>query len=308
MADSSCVVQIDVSGGPSGGGGSVNAVTVGQIFELRCDGDWSQLSSAPLVFKLGEADQHKIHLLSVQADGRGALLKVTSYVAGQHKLSPLSITAKGQEQNLKGVEFQVISVLDPKGPPPEPFGPRGPLGLSLPLWYYLIWIFVGLAVLTAVGIRIRRWRHKQKLIADLEGQSAAIDPFAQFNQSLRRLQRQFSSLTDKQEVTVQDKENFIKELEKSYRTFIGRSFLIPTFAWKDRTILQELKTADKKVYIEEGEVIGRLFEEFLKGKEQIEKVKNQDLQQLLELARKNVDKIFVIRGKNEKSALRRGRR
>ncbi len=294
MTDSSCKIQMAP-------GSTEAALTVGQPFELSCDGDWTKFDFRQAEFKLDEADLYKIKILSGTVGSNEAHLKVASYVVGDHSLKALSLVSGNEARNLNGVHFQVTSVLDPKEPPAEPFGPRGPFGLSFPWWYHAIWITFVLVILSLIFKRWKNWREKRKLIAALEAQGAAVEPFAQFNQSLRRLQRQFSFLGEKQEALIKIKIEFAEELEKAYRTYIGRTFLIPTFTWKDSHVLRELKSTDKKVFQEQGAAVDRLLQEFQKAKEQKEQLKNQDLLQLLEFARKNVDEIFLLRRKDDNS-------
>lgn len=305
MSDASCQVQIKNS---SDGAATL---TVGQSFELQCDGDWSQFKPEQAQFQLGKEDLYKIKFQSAQLSASSAQLRVTSLKVGEHKFGDLVLSSGSDSKTLHGVQFKVESVIDATEGKPEPFGPRDPLGLSLPLWYYGIWMALILAILFLLYRRVRRWQQRRKLIRDLEEQGAAMDPFSQFNQSLRRMQRQYGFLQERTEAPSESKAEFLTDLEKSYRLFIGRTFLIPTFAWKDAVILKELKRLARTVYQSEGDVVAQLLREFQQAKVQSEKVKNQDLQQLLELARKNAEAIFVLR-KNTSEASRklsgRGRR
>jgi len=289
MDDSNCKIQ-------------TAEITVSQTIELFCDGDWSHFPIEHAEFKLNENDLYKLKLLGAKIRPDGVTLKVTSYVPGNHKLSFLSMADGASVKNLNGVELTVKSVLNPNEPPPKPFGPMGPLGLSMPWWYYGAWILLAGVLLAALILKLRRWQQKRKLIQELEAGGHAQDPFAQFNQVMRRLQRNSSFLTEVQPAEPAIKQEFVASLDKAYRTYIGRTFLIPTFAWSARAILKDLRHTDQIVFKQHGETIAQLLRELKNAIDMangaaVGELQNKDLLQLFELARKNVDEIFVLRKK-----------
>lgn len=300
MTDVNCSPEIRLGSGLPESDGK-KSLTVGQEFELTCTGDWNSFEGGKASFQLPEADQYKIHLISMTTAAQQAKLLVTSYVVGEHRLNPLILVSGSEQRSLQGVQFQVGSVLDPKEPPPEAYGPRGPLGISLPWWYHAIWITLVAAIVFAIFNRWRRWSQKRKLIEALEAKSAAQNPFAQFNQSLRKIQRKYPDLSSPAEASIELQAQFLRDLEEAYRVFIGRSFLIPTLDWQDSMILREIKRTEPDIFDQQGPLADQLLREFKKAKEQKQQVKNRDLWQLYELARKNIDGIYLQMSKNQKT-------
>jgi hypothetical protein len=296
MADYNCNIQF----GDSPGQAPPTPVTVGQVFAIVCDGDWSQFSPEQAEIRVDESDKYKIKLLSLEPGARGATLKVTSYQAGTHDLKVVQIVNAQESRVLGDLHFQVQSVIDPKQqPPPEPFGPHGPLGLSLPLWYFAVLLAVILLVVGGVTLRVRRVLQKRKMIRELEALGVAATPFAQFNQTMRRLRREAAFLEGREEGTESEKTVFVQELEKAYRLYLGRTFLIPTLHWNDSLILRELKSHQKALFLLCGKEVDRLFQEFARAKSATKGVQNKDLVQLFELTRKNVDILSTHQKKEE---------
>jgi hypothetical protein len=282
VADYNCTVQIEKPD---------SALTVGQEFAVACDGDWSHFfvgQSDQVEIRVDQADKYKIKLLSFEGTSSGAHLVVTSYQAGNHDLKTVQIVNAQESRVLGDLHFQIKSVLDPQTKP-EPYGPYGPLRLSLPSWYFVVLALVLVALATAITIRVRRHLQKKGMIRELEAQGLAATPFSQFNQNMRRLRREAGFLEGREEGSENEKTAFVRDLENSYRLYLGRTFLIPTLNWSDALVLKDLKKHHKPVFVLAGNEVDRLLQEFSRAKDSAKNVQNQDLIQLFELARKNVD-------------------
>jgi hypothetical protein len=141
----------------------------------------------------------------------------------------------------------------------------------------------------AIWMKVRRHLQKRRLIRDLEDQSAAATPFHQFSQALRLIQRKSAFLGSAEEGGTPEKIEFLNSLERAYRIYIGRAFLVPTLAWKNEVVLKDLKSNHKKTFENYGKQIVQLFDEFSQARLHPDKLKNKDLHQIFDLARKNVD-------------------
>jgi hypothetical protein len=294
VADYNCTVQIEKPD---------SALTVGQAFGIACDGDWSHFSGDQAELRVDQADKYKIKLLSFEGTSSGAHLTVTSYQAGNQDLKMVQIVNAQESRVLGNLHFQIKSVLDPKTKP-EPYGPYGPLRLSLPGWYFIVLALFLVAVVTTITIRVRRHLQKRNMIRELEAQGLAATPFSQFNQNMRRLRREAAFLEGREEGSENEKSAFVQDLEKSYRLYLGRTFLIPTLNWADALVLKDLKRHHKPVFVLVGSEVDRLLQEFSRAKASAKNVKNQDLLQLFELARKNVDAMEVHLKNNLKNNLK----
>jgi hypothetical protein len=277
-------------------------LTVGQEFSVTCDGALPHLDIAKTEIRLDEADRYKLHLLSMQQTDNQLQLVVTSYEVGDHQLKAVQLVDPTNSLVLGDLSFSVKSVLDPKEPPSEPYGPRGPLGLSLPWWYYALWVVVIAVVVGYVVRRLRQYWQKKKLIEEMVNQGSALTPYHQFTKTIRQLQRQHLFLAEPAgTVPEEEKKAVLSELENSYRLFLGRSFLLPTLQWNDGQILSDLRRSHRSLFRVQGEKIRQLLREYERARSAVQSLQAKDFAQLMQLSRHNVDDLYGYLQRREKT-------
>ncbi len=286
-------------------------LTVGRLFNLACEGNWSNFDWSKAEFILNKDDKYKIKFINGKTSDSGAMIMVTSYEPGNHKLNDLSLTSGGDIRALGNLEFQVNSVIESKDQELGPYGPIGPFELTWPWWVHIFWVVLLIGV---IALGFRRWRHweqKRILLEEFKKQDSALTPFAQFNQSLRRIQRNSSIISmrsseewlegssllaesvSSQKESIPSMKECVDELEKSYRLFLGRSFLIPTFHWNINEILADLKKSHYLVYSDFEDEIRGILREFETMRKKQFAFSEKDFQQLFRLVRKNGDDIYL---------------
>ncbi len=201
------------------------ALQVGDLFYLICpkaEGqsyqDWNP---SLMELRLSPEDQYKVKLIhpeSVSADE--IKLLVTSYLVGQHEIKNLQVVDAVHSEVLQIPAFQVTSVIDPQKPPPEPFGPVGPLGLRLSGVYW--WSLLGgLIFLAVVGIAIwKDWRRRRDFrqeILKLPKASFASREFSK-NQKFLLMDLRRSLFQKKNEETLK----ILLEIQNNFHLFLGR--------------------------------------------------------------------------------------
>jgi hypothetical protein len=168
-------------------------VPVGLRPHLVCEGPWPELHRDKLELRLDKADQYKLKILDFQYISKDkAQFLVTSYKVGDHQLKAVQVVDDVSSVLLGDLRFTVKSVKNPNEPESEPFGPMGPILLSMPWWYWMIWLalFVGAGIL--VWIKIRRRMQRQKLLEEFRTHGSSLSPLHQFSQQMRKLQKEFS--------------------------------------------------------------------------------------------------------------------
>lgn len=289
MSQVNCQVEI-----PQHEGESSAELTVGREFLLHCRAEasteWPKLKPDQVELRLEQADQYKLKLLEFRADSStDATIKVTSYKAGQHQIKKAQLVDPEHSVVLSDLDFTVNSVIDPKEPPAEPYGPFGPLSLSLPIWYSLSVILIILAVIFTVVWRWRRRQHRKKLLAAMRLEQYAQDPLAQFFQVVRRAQRKYGFFVETEAQSEEVKE-FVQELGDAYKIYLARHLLVPTLSWSERRILSDIKKNHPEFYSEFSPSLKKTLAEVERAGNHAQ-LTAKDCQQLLDLLRKQVDQM-----------------
>jgi len=264
---------------------------VGKIFVLNCEGPWPHLKSDSVELRLDKEQQYTLKLLKFEfTSPTQAQLTVTSYKAGEHLLKAVQVVDAENSVVLGDLKFTVNSVLDPQNPPKEPIGPAGPLGLRLPIWYPLTLALIVLAVAGVIFYRWRLRRQKMKLLAGMRLNEYAQDPFFQFYQSARKMQRNYAFFSGAP-MGDEDGVRFAQELDQAFKVYLARVFQIPTLAWSERKILADLKRNWPDFHAEFRLEIRKDLAELSRAMKAGKAITVKDCQQLFELLRKRVDQI-----------------
>ena len=294
MGQVDCQIIHDLNIPASTGEPSSLAVTVGQVFGLRCNGDFSALTSEELQIKLPETQKYALKLLGVEkVNSSEYRFKVTSYLVGSHQLKGVELSATaGGSVSLGDLSFNVESVQDPQNPQKEPFGPRGPLGLQLPwtFWAGVIAILLALLALSIAVLYRRIQRHR--LLQELLKKDSSSPPPFQFHHTVRQvIRREPLLLYAENKISEDIKIRLLNDLEQAWRLFLGRSLLIPAHVWPERLILKELKKKNRSYFKEHGELSRRLFAELKRARTGQQDFHAKDFLQIVEHSRQCVDSI-----------------
>jgi len=269
-------------------------LTVGDAFELQCQ--YQGVLKEPVELRLDQQDQYKLKLLSWQQNSDGLHLKVTSFTSGEHHLKAVQLVDAEQSIILSPLDFTVQTVIQQKADEkPEAFGPMGPFALSLPWWFFAMWGIVILFIGAAIFIQIKRRAERKRLVEEINKYGTSLIPYTQFTQTVRKLMREYSFLSEPKKILEsEERKKFLEQLDLSYRIFIGRTFQVPSLHWADRVFLKEIKNKNKSLFENCGLEMNKVLRELKNAKtHQKEDMKAQDLIQLMDIARKNVDQIFL---------------
>lgn len=274
--------------------------TVGTPFHIHCQGEIPLLNKNQIELRIEKQDKYKLKILQFeQKEPNQFDLMVTSYVAGTHQLKALQIVDSEHSLVLGDLQFTIGSVLNPEQPQQEPYPAFGPFQIMMPWWYFVLWILFFLLMGGMVFFKFKRFRQRKKLIQEIEEQGQALSPFHQMTQNLRIWNRNFS-FSQKNDLN-----QLFNQLEKYYRLYLGRCFLVPTLQWGDSLIIKDLKKRHPQLFKQFGEEIQTIFNELSLARQLVESkektLKDQDLHQLFEMIQKNVDQIYVFQKEQNKN-------
>lgn len=273
MANLDCQLELPESG----------SLTVGQVFNLNCQGEMSELKTEQLDLKLDAKDKYKLKLLKAEATpDKKLILKVTSYQVGAQQIQAAQLVDGEHSLTLNPLQFEVKSVIDPQDPPAGPYGPVGPFDLSIPaIYWWGLGIFIAaviLAIVTKIIFKLKR----KALMEELVRFETHLTPYNQFHQTLRRLQREYRFFTGI-EVSAEEIQKFIIDIDQTVRIYIGRSQKIPTLKVPARRIFKEFKSE----HVAETK---KLFQEIDRSRENTQ-ISGRDCAQLLNMSRDLVEKL-----------------
>jgi hypothetical protein len=271
-------------------------LTVGERFGLDCEGAVPAFNSKTLQLKVDEADKYKLKLLAFQRRSDSQLrLEVLSDQVGKHDLQTVQLTDGTNVADLKDLRFEVRSVQDPQNPVQEPYGALGPIGLSIPWFYWMGLIAVlslaGLLVVSRIYKRIQRRKLMQEIVANASASSPEAELFLQ----LRRFQRDWTFLLNpEQKLSPADSQKSLENLNGSYRLFLSRTFELPATRWSTSRTLRTLRREQKQLSGERFDEIRKILREL--DRSQKVNLRSQDLEQLLGWVREDAEKIIQERG------------
>ena len=193
-------------------------ITVGEHLNISCVGALSSgFSVAKAGFKLSEPNKYTLKIFKVKPISENEFnIDFTAYVPAEYKLGDLILTDGASEINLSGVTVKVESVIKASsdGKPPVPYGSLLPIGIPMPIYYYVLLaaavLFLGLFVM----FRVKRLSYYKKLREKLKQHNSPITPDTQFYKSIR----------------LAEKAGFpLDQTEKAFRLYNLRAYQLPMF-------------------------------------------------------------------------------
>ena len=268
--------------------------TVGEIFNLQCEGSKVRFLSTDMQFRDQGETQYKLRVLEVLEDsGHSLELKATSYSPGSHRFEKLYIVDQGEEMvRVETLAFQVKSII--KNPAQEAFGPVMAMKMSYPSW---LWGAFILPLVIGVFCLLFWWRRKVqtlRVIEKLKQHNTALGPFNQLNKDLRCLERQ-SVFRKTDEWSDSKKQSYIESLDQMFRMYLLREFYVPALDWNFGLVTKTLSRQDKNSYKSYGDPLKKFLKELDRAKKDFSKIKDQDCRQLTQMARKVSQLIWNLR-------------
>lgn len=267
-------------------------MTVGEKFVVTCEGDTASLQKEKLILQLPKNEMFTLRLLRVQelTDNR-CVLTVTSYKVGASTLKEVALSDGTRAIGLDGIRFELSSVVNPQeNPEGKMFAPASPVALAWPMW---IWLVCGavLALLALWGLAAFRIRsQRRELLDELARHGTALTPYNQFNKDVRALGRQFP-LAQTKAWTPEMATQFIEEVNRCFRWYLAREFIVPAFRWSPDAIIRELRRKHERLYQRIEAELRLALSELSKGLAAREKISALDGQQILDLCRKVADDV-----------------
>ena len=273
--------------------------TVGEIFNLECEGPRVEFLSTDLQFKSKDESQYKLCILEVLEDsGYRLQLKATSYNAGSHRFEKLYIVDQGEEMvRIEPLGFDVKSVI--KNPMQKPFGPVMAVKLPYPSW---LWMTFVLFFFTGVFCFLFWWRRKVQMlrvIEELKQHNTALGPFNQLNKDLRHLERE-SAFKKTDQWSNSKKQSYIESLDHVFRMYLLREFYVPALDWSSSLVIKTLSSQDKRYYRQYGGSLKKFLQELDRAKRDFEKIRDQDCRQLTRMAKKVSQSIWNLKRSSSK--------
>lgn len=203
-------------------------MTVGRHLFMDCNGEAvGSFDFSKAVFKVENKNLARIFKIEPQGDN-SFKADFTVYLAGPFNLENFPLTDGTSDLFLKAEAFNVESVIKPPedGKPPQAFGPVFPIGISIPLSYYLILAAAIILVGIIAFFKARRLAYYSKLKSKLTVHNSPTDPETQFYRSLR----------------AAEKANYpLEDLENAFRLYNIRAYKIPLFDLNDESAIRYFK-------------------------------------------------------------------
>lgn len=274
----------------------MNALTVGAKFSMSCKGDLPvEWTDAPLTIKFPKKeDSYTLQILkSDKLAANEALFVVTGYKGGAYSPEYIRVVQGDRGFEVAKPSWEIKSVLK-KDQQNQPYPAFGPWALGFPLWL-LIAAGVTMALIALLIYRaVRRYSQRNRMLLELARHKTALSPIHQFYRDARGLRRRLSLAREKAEF-----KNVADELNRDFRLYVLREFLIPTLDWSDRAIADDLRRRHRKVYEQAGDSLKKALRELARMKS-IEEVKQSDVEQLHRMsmdAAERIEQAKQLRGR-----------
>ncbi len=268
--------------------------TVGEIFNLVCDGPAAKFLSTELSFKEEKKSGYELRVLEVVKQTENELVMVaTSYVPQPHKFEALFIQDQGESVvRVEPFNLPMKSVIT--DPQQKPFGPSGAVSLAYPVWIWIVLAVVLLATAFFGLFRMNRRAQMRRVIEELKQHNTALGAFNQFNKDLRTLGRKHI-FGDEKNWNDLKKQRYLENLDQVFRMYLLREFYVPALDWSSGLVLRTVSKQDKRRYDRYGAELQKFLKELDRAKADVEKLQVHDCQQLTQMAKKVSQTIWRIR-------------
>lgn len=291
---------------PSAEGLQEQELTVGRTFELSCSSlqlpDGFQGEKAQFV--LDEKSEYAIKSLQVlEVTPTTLRMKAVSYKVGDWNLSELKLTDSVNTISLGSLQYSVKSIMPQDQSIVEPYGPMGPLSISIPWFYIAFALAVVLTILTRTILYFRRRWQKQTLLQRSQADFLTGTALHQFHFYCRQWQRKYAFFNEESADQHQLKA-CLDEIDFQFKIYLVRSYQIPALDWSSRLIIKDLKKRHKEVYQAQGLALQKILNETNKAKAAVSSLQAKDVIQILDHCRRWAEKADLI--EHKKSSAQKG--
>jgi hypothetical protein len=280
-------------------------VTVGEIFQIECLSETISFNPSQVRFlvqletkegkKIDDPFSLKLFKADISPQGKW-IMQVVSYKVGPYNNFKFQMTDGVTTLPVKGVSFNVESVIDQSNPPKAPFGPFGPFMTEFPWGGVAVIVSILLIAIFGIVIKSIRLVQKKKLKERMKKYDSPQLPVAQFYAEMRKLEREidfvFAGKLSGEAATA-----FVKRFEDALKLYLVRQFQIPTFEWPIHLVLKEFKSR----YVWFGEEIHTqlsiLFRELEKSQKKDVAITSHDVHQMLKNLKRWVDRASYMTDK-----------
>lgn len=227
-------------------------ITVGSVFEFNCKGEFPLNLQVENFQVTGIEDKYALKVLKFELrDTATADIQMTSYRVGQQKFESIQISDGVSAFNLPGINFEVKSVLPPAEgmtEPVKPFGPFGPMQISVPWVYWTIVISIFGIILMSVAWSWKKRRNRIEILREIKKRTTGPTPVVQFHRDLRILTKK-AGVQDRQDQLLIPAQEYLTELRQIGETFWGQKFKLALLGQSADRLEPEFKSQAPKVYI-----------------------------------------------------------
>lgn len=229
---------------PPKGVDNLEALTVGQLFKIKCGGESVDWGDKDISIEVGDSTSKTMILKPIKNLSQSATeieWLVTSYVVGEHAPTDEAFAISSSAKVvLQGLNFKVKSVIsdeERQSGEAKPYPACGPIDPSWP-WITIGSYFFGLLLLILIVFLIARFqKKKRKQFADLETLKTLRAPSDELFYKLRKLEKFFSETN-----WVENTQEVKLELNK----YLARKANFPAHLWNDRRNSKYLSSKLKK--------------------------------------------------------------
>jgi hypothetical protein len=277
-------------------------LTVGQPFELVCDGEMSvPLTKTAQFVWPDENAKYTLQLLEVRDSTLNHFtLLVTSYRVGEHKDLVAKISDGTTTVETSPLQLKVATVLE-QGDEPKPEPSVGPFYISYPLWLWFSIAGAILIILLTGFFVIYRKRARQKVLQELDKYMTMLPPFSQFSKDLRVFVRDLGM--HKPDVSAGA---MAQRLDEIFRLYLVRELRVPAHTATDAEVMREIRRTHRFLFDDLRADLHRTLSELSHAKDDLSKITFKDCEDLLYLVRSLADKIQALVRVQKKRHQRKG--
>ncbi|MFN7728209.1 MAG: hypothetical protein ACK5P7_03550 [Bdellovibrio sp.] len=257
-------------------------VTVGERFLLTCSGVVPDFEVKTAELRLDEKEKYTLKLLRLEKKSASELqLEVLSDRVGKHELQAVPLVDATQSVVLQNLQFEVRSTQDPQNPVQEPYGSMGPLSLMVPWSYWMGLVAVISLICILIAWRLLRRSERRKQMNQILDRSSSSTPEGELFQKIRQVQRQADFLMRPEGlVPAGDAAQALGEIDRAYRVFLSRLYLIPVASWNSSVSLRAIDREQAHLSEKNRKFIAKVLREL--DRAQTAELRSRDLGQLIE--------------------------
>lgn len=297
----------------------LNALTVGDVFQLSCRGEsiaWN--SEAKLQILAAGADPSKpdpytLSLLGVEVlESDRAELQVTTYRPGEIQPAvTFTLTDGNHQATFSGLQLKTATVVEPSqdGKPPQAFGPVGPIVFW---WGIEYWVLLASGILVGFSLILRRlwlWTERKKWKREVEKLKIARPAFDEFHKELRTQlrDRAVAMAKDPAKVAASSEYSLVRQ---SFFNYVTRQFSLPVHMIGRRRFMKEVRASKKdavEAWSEAIEELDKLIREIevqskkSPGAQVAAGLTLQDVDQMIQQMRRFSESVERIQRKEERA-------